>query len=953
MSPHMNTSLSSRRPSFNASTFGSPNFVDKTLSTKKIINSPFYSGRTVYGGASAYGRKLGRTELHLKSNLKNSVHIKPVNQQQDESNNLVLGKTARRILETLEQYNSPISDAKKIPMASKKAKEGLISKYIGANPYLVRETKGALHKELQVPSVTDLLKMKQKTRLQDCTEAVRQIAKTSKSDLNSESYKLATNEEEKEKHTGKLRTKISSVRPKASAHHDVLVSEVSLKPVSLPITTLPKFDIVVPPPKPVVASKPSEKPAPVAAVTPPVAPAIVPKPPQTEHSQNKNTDRFSIEYKFSDPLVIAENLKSIIAMNNFKFSKPLSKQIQDEVAASKVTLNFKMPENKLPLLIPKQTKNNGDALVKATSVLKSGSVMEVLGQKSELLTDKFKPAKDSWECNICLIRNAVDKTKCAACETPRLKKAVENKVEFGTQFKMTQDNWECTTCMVRNSNIDTKCVCCTTPKPSGSSTTSIPTASSFGDKFKPKAGTWECPVCMIQNKLELSNCAACDASNPKAPVPASGFLDKFKPATNTWECSSCMVRNKEDSTKCVACESPRNGTVKPATGFGSSFKTKEDEWECSVCMVKNKKNLSKCQCCETSRPGSLNTSEDKPSIAKFNFGIDKAAAASFSFGVPPAAQQHLPKLDVQPASVFGEAAKSTASSSVPTFSFGLPNSTEKKDPTKQEEKKETAVTNPLLRPDEKLPDKAIPAAAGFKFGLPTPATTTPKEQPKLQETPNTASDTSTTNTESKLMLNFSSSPCTTTLFGGNKSDSSPSKSDAAAAPLMFSFGSKASSTSQTTTASQPVSTQSTPVFSFSGTAAKSSTESTAPVFGASLGTPAKSTSSTTFGSTAAAENVTLFASSTSAAASSSTSSEPPPQKAAMFQFGQSASTTSAAPASATSAATTPSAGGFNFNPAAAPAAPSFNFSAASTQPTAAFNFAHSWRLQFFGSSPNF
>nr|CAH7727480.1 unnamed protein product [Callosobruchus chinensis] len=191
------------------------------------------------------------------------------------------------------------------------------------------------------------------------------------------------------------------------------------------------------------------------------------------------------------------------------------------------------------------------------------------------------------------------------------------------------------------------------------------------------------------------------------------------------------------------------------------------------------------------------------------------------------------------------------------------------------------------------------------------------------------------------MFKFSASPSTTTLFGGNKSDSStPSKTDATAAPLMFSFGSKASSTPQTTAASQPVATQaqtqSTPVFSFGGAAAKSSTESTKPVFGTGMGTATNSASSATFGSTAAAENVTLFAaSSTSSAATSSSTSSEPAQKAAMFQFGQSASTTSAAPASATSG------GGFNFNPAAGSAAPSFNFGAGTTQTAPAFNFGAS------------
>lgn len=134
LTPQTNSSLSSRRPSFNASTFGSPTFVDRTLSTQRILNSPFYNGRTVYGGASAYGRKLGTTVNN--SPLRNSVQVKPINEKvaNDKSS---LSLTARRILNTLEQYATPVSDAKKIPLPTKRHSQhdGIITKYTGVNPY--------------------------------------------------------------------------------------------------------------------------------------------------------------------------------------------------------------------------------------------------------------------------------------------------------------------------------------------------------------------------------------------------------------------------------------------------------------------------------------------------------------------------------------------------------------------------------------------------------------------------------------------------------------------------------------------------------------------------------------------------------------------------------------------------------------------------------------------------
>ncbi|KAJ8971592.1 hypothetical protein NQ317_016321 [Molorchus minor] len=566
LSPNVNTSMSSRRPSFNASTFGSPNFIDKTIATKKVVESPFYNGRTIYGGASAYSRSLGRSSQDLKSSLRNSVDVKPVNKTSDNGN-VVLGKTAQRILDTLEQYSTPINDAKKIPLATRK-RGGLLSEYTGTNPYIIRHSKVASNKELQVPSVPDLLKMKQRMRLQDSTEIVKQIAASSKSNLNAQLYSIHTNENEKEKHTSKVRTKISA--PHRQKQLDMEPApEVHLNPVSLPITTLPKFDLKIPPPESLKrdsenisrALKQSEK-------------SLLSKSPQAQLSRSKTLETETnhkkrtttadiVDYKFSDPLVISENIKSIIAINDFKFSEPVCKKSKPE-SLSNSTLNFKMPENKASIL-PITGKTNTVGQKESPTLLKTGSVMDILGKKDTSLMEKFKPPQGTWECTVCMVRNQPEKTKCVACETPKVMpdKQNLNKDGFGSQFKLSSDKWECSSCMVRNNNSDMKCVACTSPKPGtiavSNTTTPKTNTSGFGGKFKLSSDSWECPTCMIRNKNELTKCAACETANPKVTTTLLSTMNKFLPPPSSWECTTCLVKNKEGDLKCVACETPKAG----------------------------------------------------------------------------------------------------------------------------------------------------------------------------------------------------------------------------------------------------------------------------------------------------------------------------------------------------------------------------------------------------------
>ncbi|KAF7270769.1 hypothetical protein GWI33_016275 [Rhynchophorus ferrugineus] len=772
-----NTTLSSRMPSFNASNSRS-SFVDRTLSTKKILNSPFYSGRTIYGGASAYGRASGRTPHDLKKVLRHSVNIKPVNSNLEKVVGVPLGKTARRILDTLEQYSSPVSDAKKIPITSKKMhSEGSLTKYIGANPYTVRGPRSASNKELQVPAVTDLLKMKmdqQKTRLQDSTEAVRHIAATSKSVLNETSYQLAVHND-KEKRTGKIKTKITAVRQKA--HVEEAAPIVKLNPVALPIKEIPKFDFVVPPPTIASEVKNAEK-LPVSSLFTTPSTVIAthneafkltsnkPKKPD-DSKNNQSTTSPIMDFKFSAPLVLAECMKPIKALNNFKFSEPLVKKRRSI---------HSQPENKENDVsdLLKTRKNNGDV-----SKLTNDVITQKTNTNNGTLMDKFKPKEGTWECSVCMIRNQADKTKCAACETPR---SSPNKTVVAD------------------------------PKPSLIPSTQPTTSStfSFGSTFRTPSDQWICDTCMIRNKVDVTKCAACETPKPgsagvKANIASSSTSTSSFGAivapSGTWECSTCMIRNKEEVVNCAACETAKPGTkgqaVTTTVSFGAEFKKKDNEWECEVCMIRNKADASKCQCCESLKPGSSLTKVAQESGSKgptFSFGIDKATAGSFTFGIPPTAQaeQSAPKTNAS--LVFGESKVdgSTTSKEPPKFSFGLSAKTAIEKPkdekpaatataapkadtltasvkdndkkstssfevakttpassfvfgsavkndadSKDEKKEEMKRVNPLLKPGEKLPEKAASlATAGFSFGLSKTSTqVTTNTAQKPSETP--------------------------------------------------------------------------------------------------------------------------------------------------------------------------------------------------------------------------
>ncbi|GLV45529.1 Nucleoporin 153kD [Carabus blaptoides fortunei] len=793
--------LSARRPTFSASTFGSPSFVDRTLSTKRAVNSPFYGGRTMYGGASAYRKRCRMIFPRDETNnvvVKNSVEMKPVNTDAISATSSVnLGKTARRILDALEHFTSPVLDAKKIPAVTRSVADLSKSAAARRSPY-ARETKAASNQELLVPAVPDLLKMKLKSRLQDSTVQVRKVATTSTSVLNSSEYTIRTveNTAKPQKHSSKMKTKISAVRESKSDQNDI-VDAVKLPEVQLSITDLPKFDFCLPPPPPILTPvklpKSVEKRAdklsfPISKSVQSMKSTVKPFKPQN-----------AAQFQFASPIFVQNAPKSVATVNSYKFSEPLDAKHLSEISSA---VTFKASDSSTAPRRKDSSKNNGQTSntfsLQPAAQFVSGSVMDILGNKDnqtpvkpeaasskpakdttsksgDSLMDMFKPAIGTWECTACMVRNLPTAARCLACETlkePPQKSKTAPAVGFGAQFKMAADKWECSACMIRNNQADTACVACTTPKPG----TAKPNA--------PAAG---------------------------AGAALSGFGMQFKPAEGTWECSSCMIRNKSDTVKCVACESPKPGStsdkpslVMPPTaplisgaGFGDFIKKQQqsNNWECQSCMVRNPSEKTQCLCCDTPKPGVQ--PETKTPSAQFKFGINQAAttaASGFKFGID----------------------KSNETKSTTTFSFGI------QPVAKPVDSSSSAVSTSTAAP------------TGFTFGI--PATDATKVDEKQTETP-----VSVTNTITPLPVVSKTSTATAAAsdapkaftFGRPTTTSQPPSATNAKTTLSFQIGTN--NTSSTTTAALPT-------FSFT-------TTTTAPVITTAPVTVTKSNPVTTFSST--------------------------------------------------------------------------------------------------------
>ncbi|XP_059617736.1 nuclear pore complex protein Nup153 [Phlebotomus argentipes] len=814
-------SLSQKR-SFNASLYGSTS----ALSDSRLLNiqSPFYRGRTMYGGASAYSAMRFNNPLRSRqmpstrpssslSNFSSSSTSQLGGAQAaapgGNRDEVPLSKTAKRIMEMMNQLTGPLSDVRKMAHSSLAGRQvpSLMQRQrfteqdLQANrairlqtpktPYSRGSSSNAAARmnsvppmtELQVPSMSQLLQMK---KLQSQTEQLRKCAMDSNSTLNRVTeYKLPDTKGDAEgaKHVNKMRNKISKVRPENSSAADDVAPEVKLPDVQLPqLMSVPKFDITFP--------------------------AVVEKrngPSEWKAEKAKERESTANVFKFSQPIVVGQTVNSTSSIvGSFKFCEPIDVREMQEVKSNPAVPMFTYaPE--LAKKRPQVTVAEKESPVKSPvpQTLKIGSsVLEAL---------KTSPLK------ISSVQS--EKTALETVKDPIPLKIVNS---FGSQFKAAANTWECDACLVRNKETDSACVACGGAKKGASKPPAVPVAT------------------------------------PAAPAMDSGFKALVAAQNAKWECPGCMLKNDNALQKCPCCESPRpDGALKttPSTataassnpwalapkvadeGFSKLVSQQKAKWECSACMTRNEAGKNRCACCDQAKPGAATDNVPQfsfstvSSSSKFTFGMPASTAVSekieatstvttttaggFVFGGSSSAtttssttttkeSEKTVKEAPKSGFIFGNVA-STASSVTqepPKYIFGAPKAatTTAESPGKLVFKATTTVTTAVATTASTT---VTSSTGGFKFGVPAPVTTaelptTPKAPPaytfgaslKPAESSPAASETSTSvSTTPKASIVFGTpavtTSTTTNLFGSTTATASPFASSTDASSSLF------------------------------------------------------------------------------------------------------------------------------------------------------------------------
>ncbi|XP_017933153.1 nuclear pore complex protein Nup153 isoform X1 [Manacus vitellinus] len=726
---------SSKKPAFNLSAFGSPSPSlgnTSVFKTRQLGDSPFYPGKTSYGGAAAAARQTKVQISAYQPPLKRQMKAKQANVQSYG----VTSSTARRILQTLEKMSSPLADAKRIPssvssplsspvdrsvlnMTSFQSRQNQmdsqhppVQKLVTPKPLSLSGGRITYFKP-SLKSATNSRKIHQRgdREHQDMTQESFPAEKPVKPSESSLTYpKPDTPASNGLSSGGRMDSACGKMRrererysaSKSGQKQQPEVEQAALPEVPLPISTtsLPTFNFSFPASSAVSSS-----------------PSTVSKAAMNKVQPASNVG--SPVFVFSSPIVKSTEVEVLPPLSQIKFtfsvpvakSAELSGSIDTPVTSlfSPGSTTVNSTSNK------KEAEEEYDGLCKPAKFLKQGSVLDIL--KS--------PGFMSGKTPSCSSAQPV--TSTVVYTRPAISSFSAGK----DTSKQASSFWQSDTydpCL-QNKTTDGKCVTCEAAKLSTVESTkqtisvshcvktTVPTAGTLGfeDKFKPAPNTWDCDTCLVQNKPEATKCIACETPKPGTGVmPALtmpmvtdnsvtvtsssssagttvtlGFGDKFKQPKGSWNCSVCLVSNKAEDTKCVACQSDKAGSSVPVTSgsvsaFSASsggfldldkFKRPEGSWECEVCLVQNKAEATKCIACENAKPGT------KAELKGFDTAAvsTNATTPSFTFGVPSSSSESSQTLGSTGNFKFGEQssfkfgiASESASSNTVTGGFKFP-----------------------------------------------------------------------------------------------------------------------------------------------------------------------------------------------------------------------------------------------------------------------------------------
>ncbi|XP_065889912.1 nuclear pore complex protein Nup153-like isoform X2 [Dysidea avara] len=590
------------------------------------LRSPYYSGRTTFGGASSQVKLRTTKRRRSVGNQETTPELPPVRQQLQARpaahQTVVASQTAKQILQSLKSYSTPLSNAKRFPMRSPvlSPKESVVPaakrhriKVSSPDRQQEQSSAGPPVNPLVTPSRADIITLPSATPLTtDVHTYPNPIAVTTTSQPislhSSGSHQHTSNtsisspagqqysglQPFKQPWTNELvKVKEKPMADVGKSASDSFVTgwvggagstgKMKEKKFSMHDSSRSDKDgeqvnqLELPKAVPLQLSSSGKLPSFS------FMPAFLQKKTTSEDGKSVSDSGKQPETSnvTSTPNTITpSNMSTPSSSTPYNFSQPKSIATSTKSSANKepVQYNFSTPKQHTPNTSSMTVSSQPSAptlpqtQVFSTPVarsLPSASSRQLLSRRSDVSNSEIGiPKPLPLKSGSCL-----DILKPLKPVTEDKKTKEDKPVESSllTQFKPPSGSWECPTCMINNISSNDKCVACGTNKPGAASTGSIATtstASSSASNLKPPSGSWECPTCMINNKSSDNKCVACTTNKPGAAPSTSNssLLTQFKPPSGSWECPTCMINNISSNDKCVAC-----GTNKPgATNKDSS-----------------------------------------------------------------------------------------------------------------------------------------------------------------------------------------------------------------------------------------------------------------------------------------------------------------------------------------------------------------------------------------------
>ncbi|XP_014376220.1 nuclear pore complex protein Nup153 [Alligator sinensis] len=733
------TPTSSKKPAFNLSAFGalSPSLGNTSvLKTSQLGDSPFYPGKTTYGGAAAAARQSKARITPYQMPVRRQMKAKQANVQSYG----VTSSTARRILQSLEKMSSPLADARRIPSSVSSPRCSPVDRSVLDITGFHSKRKQV---ESQLPPVQKLVTPKtvslSMSRSQYFKPSLTPTAESGKArqrvDIKHKGMReknLAIELQTKPPESNSTYPKFSSpasnglssgggggggkMRRERGLHYiskpgqEQEVEEPVLPKISLPISTmsLPQFSF-----------------GSLAATTTVSSSSITPTQPVINKVPPASNDSSPV-FRFSSPIVKSTEAEVLPPLSiGFTFSVPVVKSTEPSGSSDSPMPHLFSPGTTTLTSTSNKKKGNDeyDGPFKPAKVLKEGSVLDVLKGPgfTSLKAHSLAAEQPVTTSTVVYTRPAISSFSAGASGAKETSKP-------------TSSYWQsdaCNSCLLQNKTADNKCITCPAPTVSAVDTTkqtgtaplssTVKSAASatgtlgFGDKFKPAAGTWDCDTCLVHNKPDATKCVACETPKPGTGVMpvmtlpvvienavavtssssctettvTLGFGDKFKKPKGSWDCTVCLVSNKAEDSKCVACQSEKPGGSVPVTSSSTSsfsvpsggfmgldkFKKPEGSWDCDICLVQNKAEATKCVACESAKPGT------KAELKGFDTAAVSSAVTdpSFTFGIQTSSSESLQTLGSTGGFKLGEQggfkfgiASEVGSSSIVTGGFKFP-----------------------------------------------------------------------------------------------------------------------------------------------------------------------------------------------------------------------------------------------------------------------------------------